>query len=189
MTGLPAVNISALRDEIVRHEPPLGRRRTYWALQQVAVRSAIFYLVAFALPAVLAGTVRRLASGRVMWIELGISLMFAAGLTAWSLHTFRAPLEARVEKSVLSMQRGWAQMTRGHWVLRVIVMGLTMAACIGLTVGTLIAATSAPGELVGGSRVLTVLAFLGLTLAWCIPMAFVIRWLYLWRCHRFIVAA
>jgi hypothetical protein len=69
----------------------------------------IFYLVTFALPAVLAGTVRRLASGRAMWIELGISLMFAAGLTAWSLHTIRAPLEARVEKSVLRLQRGWAQ--------------------------------------------------------------------------------
>lgn len=187
MTGLPAVNISAIRNEIVRHEPPLGRRRTYWALRRVAVVFTILYLVSFAIPTALAGPVRRLASGRAMWIELGISLMLAAGLTAWSLHTYRAPREARVENSVLRLQRGWAQMTRGHWVLRVIVMGLTMAAFIGLTVGTLIAATSAPGELLGGSRVLTVLAFLGLTLAWCIPMAFVIRWLYLWRWHRFIV--
>jgi len=143
----------------------------------------------FAFPAILAGTVRRLGSGRALLIELGISLMFAAGLVAWSLRALRGPLEARLEKSVARLQRGWTQMTRGHWIFRVILMGLAMAGGIGLPVGALIAATSASGELVGGSRVLTVLAFLGLTVAWCIPMAFVIRWFYLWRWRRFIVAA
>jgi hypothetical protein len=188
MSGLPAVDLAALREEMARHEPPPGRR-VHWAARQVAVLAGAFYLLAFAIPAAFTGTLRHLVSGHALSVDVGASLLFGAALAMWSLRASRGPFEARLERAVPRLERGWAQMTRGHWVLRVLLMGLALAAGIGFPVGVLIAATSRRSELVGGSRVLTVLVFLGLTLAWCIPMAFAIRWLYLRRWRRFIVAA
>jgi hypothetical protein len=189
MTGPPAIDIDLLRDELVGSQPPPGRSRLPWLIRRSATMFAAFYLCVFALPALLSGSWHRAFSGAALRIQLLASLLFAATMTALFLRNSRGSMEARLERSAHRLQRDWVRMTQGRWVVRVVLLGIVMAACIGLTVGTLIAIRPPHGELVGGSRVLTVLAFFGMTLAWCIPVAFALRWFYLRWARRFIVAA
>jgi hypothetical protein len=188
MTDTPTIDIDLLRDELACHQPPAGRSRVPWLIRRSAAGFVAFYLCVFALPALLSGSWRRF-SGAALWIQLAASLLFAATMFALSLRGSRGSTEARLERSVHGLQRGWVRWTQGRWVLRVLLIGLAMASTIGFAVGTLIAVRSAPGELLGGSRFLTVLAFFAMTLAWCIPAAFAIRWFWLRWARQFIVAA
>ena len=189
MAGLPTIDIDLLRDEVADLQLPRGRRRVLWLMRRFATILVGFYVPIFALPALLSGSPRRAFAGAVLWIELGASLLFAATMTALSLRGSGASPEVRLQRSARRLERGWVQMTQGHWVLRVLLMGVSMGAAIGLSVGTLVAVRSPHDDLLAGSRLLTGLAFSGMTLAWCMPMAFVIRWLYLRWARQFIVGA
>lgn len=189
MADPPTIDIDLLRDELADRQPLPGHRRVLWMMRRFATIFVGFYVPVFALPALLSGSWRRAFAGVVLWTELALSLLFAATMTALSMRGSRASPEARLQRSARSLERGWVQMTQGHWVLRVLLMGIAMGAAIGLSVGTLLAVKSPHDDLLAGSRLLTGLAFSGMTFAWCIPMAFVIRWLYLRWARQFIVGA
>jgi hypothetical protein len=189
MTAAPKIDMELLRDELESQQPAAGRSRARWVIRRSAATFAASYVFLFALPALLAGHGLRAFRGTVLFVQLGASLAFAAMTAVFSLRGSRGSMEVRLERSARSLERGWVRMTQGHWVLRVVLTGVAMAAAIGLSVGTLVAMKSPHDDLLAGSRLLTGLAFCGLTLAWCIPMAFVIRWFYLRWARQFITAA
>ncbi len=189
MADRPTINLALLRDEVARHQPAPGQPRIPWLMRRGVTAFAVFYAMVFALPGLLSGERSHAFTSRNLSVQLGLSLLFGVAATGWSLRASRGSIDARVERSAHALQRDWMLMTRGRWVVRVILIGMVMAACIGLTVGTLIAIRPPHGELVAGSRLLTVLAFFAMTLAWCIPFAFGFRWFYLRWARPFIVAA
>lgn len=189
MATSPTIDLEALRDELESGQPPAGRSRALWVARRTALTFLAAYFLMFALPALLGGGGHRAFSPSSLGVQLGVSFAFAATMALLSLRGTRGSMEARLERSAQGLRRSWVRMTQGHWVVRVVLIGCAMAAVIGLSVGALLAAMSTQDDLLAGSRVLTALVFAGVTLAWCIPMAFAIRWFYLRWARQFIVQA
>lgn len=136
-------------------------------LARVVVRSALVFAVT------LMGAIALMAMvGGEPWTGFAIALLIAVG-TAWSMsrsYGGMAPADAADR-----IQEEWGQLEGAGWRLRFLKVGLTMGVAIGLPVGAILAFGSPAEELPAASRSLTVLALVGLTMAWTIPAAYLIR--------------
>lgn len=63
------------------------------------------------------------------------------------------------------------------WIRRTLGMGGLMGLGVGVPVGLLIAFGFPPSELPSGSPLLALVGFVGMTMGWTLPMAFLVRWL------------
>ncbi len=186
-----AIDLAALEHDLLRRQPPRGRALVFWTARRILALLGIFYLVAFAVPALLNGQpdqAFQLAS-RAVQLELPLALAAAAAATWWSARTLRRQARDGVQESAKRLERDWVRFTQGRQWLRLLLWALAIAAALALVDGSLIVARSPRSELLAESRLLTVLAFFSFSLAWAIPLVFAIRWYWLRWARRFIVAA
>lgn len=122
--------------------------------------------------------------------RLGVGLVVALVLAVWTAwRTGRSVAGITVEEVSASIRNEWEKATGAGWWGRVLVRGLAMGIAIGVPVGLLLALGQPIAELPGQSRVNAMLAFVALTLAWTVPMAFVIRALFIRSHGKFIEAS
>ncbi len=186
-----AIDVAALEHDLLRRQPPRGRALVFWIARRILARFGIFYLVAFAVPALLNGHPDQAfqLANRTVQLELALAVAAAAGATWWSARTLRRQASDGVQESAKRLERDSVRSTQGRWWLRLLLWALAIAAALALVVGPLLVAGSPRSELLAESRPLTVLAFFGFSLAWAIPLVFAIRWYWLRWARRFIVAA
>ena len=111
------------------------------------------------------------------WTGVGVPVGFAA---VFSILTF-AKGSTRAARDVTqiaqTLERDWRHLTESGWVARVALWGLFGGCAIGIPIGILLATGTKPEEIPSmGGRPAIVLGFLGMTLLWTIPMAFLFRW-------------
>ena len=105
-------------------------------------------------------------------LVIGISTLVSA-LAVWG----RFHAAPRDEASAIAqIDREWTSLTSRGWPLRTVLLGLAMAAAVGIPIGMLIARDVPLDELPSGGRPAVVAAFFGMTCLYMMPMAFLIRW-------------
>jgi hypothetical protein len=107
--------------------------------------------------------------------EIVMTVILAAGLTVARYRKLRKVIRTPSEVLEANMNKNWLYYVGQGWTARVLRMGVFVALGIGIPIGTLIAMTSSPSELPGGSRLMMILFFTGMTAAWAVPMMFIIR--------------
>ena len=118
------------------------------------------------------------------WLSFGIPLMLCAFLAAASVVIQSRPAARDAVRIARRVERDWRSLTQGPWIARVLLTGIAMGCLVGIPIGTLLATDARPSELQeGGGRVGIVLTFLGMTLLWTLPAAFLIRFMML-RSYR-----
>lgn len=111
-----------------------------------------------------------LSPGLVVGIAMALLLAVGTALSTGRSYRGLEPAEA-----VGRIQKEWGQLEGPGWRLRFLKVGLALGVAIGAPVGSILAFGSPADELPVASRSLAVLAFVGLTMAWTIPAAYVIR--------------
>jgi hypothetical protein len=109
--------------------------------------------------------------GGGLWVRMGLAWVVATLATWWEWRSLQAPPDERVR----SLVREWEEMTAPGWPLRTAKRGVWMGFFVAVPVGALIAWLLPSPEVPEGGRLLVFLMFLGMTLLWTIPMAFLIR--------------
>lgn len=113
------------------------------------------------------------------WADVVLAALLAAGLVQWERRRARRP----PEEIAAEVERMWTQLTRPGWAVRCGLLGVAGGVVLGLLVGGLLVSTTPVEELPAGSRAVGLAGFVGVTLLWSVPMAFLIRWVSL-RSHR-----
>lgn len=121
-------------------------------------------------------------------VALVVGLPFAAALVAswFSTRTLFKPDATDADKFAERVAREVQSLAGPGWARRSLLWGLLLGVGIGTPIGVLVAFTAPAAALPAGHRWLGALLFLGMTLIWAIPMAFLLRWWTLITYRRFV---
>ncbi len=176
-----AINAQLLQDQMQRSRLPAGPRLAGWFLWQVVRAALLLYALAVLVPALVDGDLQDAfkLQGRLLWRNLLLPLGGGIAITLWSFLARRRHEALTVAQASARIEHDWSQLTAPGWLRLTVRRGLWMGLAIAVTVGTLLAATLPSDDLGAGGRPLAFLLFLGATLAWTIPVSFLIRWMQL----------
>jgi hypothetical protein len=151
-----------------------GRTLARHFVRQLGIGCVLFFVV---LP-ILGGRLpaRDDFTGQGAVIRVTVVLVVALLSTGISHRRLRGTLRTEITEHQRLLQQKWDRCTGPRWRFRVLRWGLLMTAGVGLPVGLLMSFIMPTVDLPGGSRVLMLVSFLGMTALWAIPMAFGIRW-------------
>ena len=109
-------------------------------------------------------------------VPAAIGLLLAAFLVVVSLH----PSSRSVPRITRRVEQTWRYLNERGWVARVGAWGVLAGAAIGIPLGMLMASDLRGSELNEAVGWLgAVLMFLGMTLLWTVPSAYIYRWFIL----------
>lgn len=170
----------------VRRRPPAGLRAVLWFIRRWILFAVGFYLLAVVGAAFLDGQMSRAfeLSGRGIWRNVLVPVV--CGLTINLLTVASILLNARKSADVVAaeIENEWGDLERPNWPLHALLMGLLMGVGVGVPVGALLAFGPPTSEQPTGGPIWAWVNFIGLTLLWTIPIAFLRRWGTLWRYRR-----
>ena len=110
-----AIDVAALEHDLLRRQPPRGRALVFWTGRRILALFGIFYLVAFAVPALLNGQPDQAFqfASPAGQLELALALAAAAKATWWSARTLRRQASDGVPESAKRLERDWVRLSQG----------------------------------------------------------------------------
>jgi hypothetical protein len=181
----PLVDRAAVAEVSAASERALASRGR-WIARWLVLSGGIWFFVIVVPSALVGGLGIALhpATGRA-WADVVLAALLAAGLVRWERRRARRP----PEEVAAEVERTWTQLTRPGWAVRCALLGAGAGVVLGLLVGGLLVSTAPAEELPAGSRAAGLAGFVGVTLLWTVPMAFLIRWVSLRTHRRFVLEA
>ncbi len=162
-----------------------GVRR--WFVRQALLNLTIFSAVAAAV------SFREVTTTGMSPSKLAVTIAFAilgAIALAWLTGRQRFRNEALdVERRMQEIANDLHALGGPGWARRSLLVGLGLGAGVGIPIGVLMMALWRPEDLPGANRWLTIPAFVGMTMMWAIPMAFLLRWVTLLALKRLVKVA
>ena len=173
-----SVDPERLETWLRRRRVPAGIRFVWWFLRRWVLFAAFFYLFAGLGAAWLDGEIARALeiSGKGLLRNLVLPLGMGLLINLVGLRTQLRQARESPASLAREIEAEWAELVRPRWPLRTLATGLVMGLGIGLLVGPLLAFGLPPDERPAGGPAVIWLSFVGLTLLWTIPMAFLLRW-------------
>ena len=113
------------------------------------------------------------------WLTLASGPLLATVATGVAWWGARKERRRSLDDTVRRAEEELARYRGPGWVRRTLRTGALMGLGVGLPVGLLIAFTFPAAEQPAGVPALGVLQFIAMTMCWTLPMAFLIRWLFL----------
>jgi hypothetical protein len=175
--GIPMVDEAKLAADLREAPPPESVFRS-WG------RSFLLFLLILVVMDLVSAGWSGLSGwlGGGLWVRLAIAWVVATLATWWGWRSLVAPPDERAR----SLVREWDEMTAPGWPLRAVKLGVRMGVFMAIPVGAFMA-WFLPGQAVsGGARLLVFGMFLGATLLWTIPMAFLIRHMAMTSYRRYL---
>lgn len=168
------VDRAAVAAEIARRQAIRERGHFAWFTRVLFINMLVLYAVIL-----LVSPENRAFDTMPTWrLVMVVALPFAAALVASWISTravFR-PDAVDPEQLVDRVQREVQSLAGPGWAWRSLRLGLVIGFGVGIPVAALLALAAPLTNLPAGSRWLGGALFLGLTLLWAIPMAFLLRW-------------
>ena len=188
MTDSPAVQYvvdrALVEEEIARTRARMSRGRGRWFVRSF-LRAAIALYVITGVAQWTQGTSfaslpvpKRFAL--VVFPALAALAIASFGLRQPDANTLDPDRRARAIASDLRALGG------SGWALRSLRSGVFLGAVIGIPVGLLLTASWDPARFPVSNRWMVVPSFVGVTMLWTIPLAFLLRWVTLLALKRFI---
>ncbi len=168
------VDRTAIAAEIARRKTIRERGYFAWFTRVLFVNLLILYAVML-----VASPKNREFGIMPTWrLVLVVGLPFAAALAASliSSRTLFKPEAIDPEQFADRVTREVRSLAGPGWAWRSLKWGALLGLAIGIPVAALLAFVAPARALPAGSRLLGAALFLGLTLLWAIPMAFLLRW-------------
>ena len=114
-----------------------------------------------------------------LWAALGTGPILATVATVFAWRGARRERGRSLDEAVRQAVDERAKLRSQGWLGRTLGTGVLMGLGVGLPVGLLMAVGWPASKHPAGSPALGVVQFVGMTMCWTLPMAFLIRWLYL----------
>ncbi len=114
--------------------------------------------------------------GWLLWMRVGVACLTLA--LTWVTTMWLTPgAQASVEAKTAYAEQEFAKLTAPGWKRRFFRIGILIGLAVGGVVGPLVAWVAPDPGSGWGVRVLVFFGFMLATMAWTIPMAFLIRWI------------
>jgi hypothetical protein len=155
-------------------------------LRQIAQSAAIFFVAVTVAPAVVTGDLSRAfdVSAPGYWTRFMLMASLGIMLGFWKVRLLSRQPISDVTFHEDRIATDWRRLTQGAWIARTVGTGVLMGLAIGVPVGALLAWRMPSDEYSPLSLAAT---FVGVTMAWTIPAAFLMRGSYVRRYRPLII--
>jgi len=179
------IDREAVAAEVARTSATLDQGYGRWFARQVAFNMAVFYVIVLVLrwnelPQMSAWPAWKLGTSFIL------PLLAAVGLAWWTGRRMFSDDNLDVDKRMLRIAEDLRALGGPGWIRRSAIMGLGLGAAIGIPVGAAMMLMWRPETMPGVQRALTIPVFVGMTMVWCVPMVFLLRWLSLLALKRMV---
>jgi hypothetical protein len=173
------VELAIAADQKARENDPRYRLKQ-WV--KTFIPNAVLYLIV--LPLILGDREIYHLSSPTLWIWLTATVLTTAGGIAHSDWLYRKTIR-NVAHGMRAVQKDIDRLTGEGWVRRTLLMGVYMGLGVGVPIGILMALFLPSDYGSALERWIGAAVFVALTLAWTIPMAFLIRWASIRMAQRY----
>ena len=179
------IDRDAVAAEVERVRAQLDRGYAQWFLRQFATN--LLFLSAIVLFGRLnASTAYAELPGAIRVLLVALPPVMALALTWYSGRRRFGPDALDVDRRVQRIARELRALGSPDWPVQALKLGVLWGFLVGIPVGLALMLLWAPAALPGGSRPLAIPSFVGITMVWTVPMAFVFRWLGLQGLKRMV---
>lgn len=189
MSASPSVQYvidrALVEEELDRARAKLARGKMRLVARNFARAAAIFYLIAIAAQWSRFGDLGAVPPSKRIAVLLfpAIAALFVALM---GLRADVAEQSLDTDRKVRQISDNLRALAGAGWAWRSLRAGVFMGAAIGIPVGLLLTLGWRPDIFPVSNRWMVVPSFVGITLMWTIPFAFILRWLSLLGLRRFV---
>ena len=177
------VDRALVEEEIARTRARLAQGGGRWFLRSFARTAAVMYAIALVAQWGRADQLAALpAEKRIAFL---LFPAVAALAIAWlGRRQMSAALDT--DQRVRDIAAELRSLGGSGWAVRSLRSGMLLGAAVGVPVGILLALSWEPQQFPVSNRWMVVPSFVGVTMLWTIPFAFVLRWVSLLALRRFV---
>lgn len=182
------IDRDAVEAEVARTRARLAKGKLrYFARQSVA--AAIAFFVMFYITRIeLFSRLGELPAWKI-GVVFGFPILAGILVAAFSMRETFKDENLDTERRMQRIGRELQSLGGPGWILRSILTGIKLGLAIGLTVGVIMLLTWSTSRLGSPNRWAFFSAFVGVTLLWTIPAAFILRWIQLLALKRMVKQA
>lgn len=189
MSASPTVHYvidrALVEEEIARSRSTLARGRSRWFALSFLRAAALFYVIAAAAQWSNFADLQAVPPSK----RLGLLLFPALAALFVTIMSGRSRFSEQAldpDYKVREISESLRSLGGAGWAWRSLRTGVFLGASIGIPVGLLLALDWRPEHFPVANRWMVLPSFVGVTLMWTIPFAFLLRWLSLLGLRRFV---